>query len=120
MSIQAGARQKLSASTSGKQIKVAATATPGTLLHTAVDSGNDRDIVTLFASNTDSVDRVLTIQFGGVASPDDHIEVTLPSDSGLVLVVPGLPVAGGVAVRAFAAAANVVLVTGYVERVVAT
>jgi hypothetical protein len=106
---------KLSGSTNGRQIKVAETATAGTLLHTAHATALDE--VWLFAVNSDTTARKLTIEWGGVSAPDDLIEVTIPAESGYVCVVPGLVVTGEVVVRAFAASANVVLVNGYVNRI---
>lgn len=111
-------RQLLSGSTDGRPIKVAATATPGTLLHTAHATALDE--VWLWAANTDSISRKLTIEFGGTTSPDDLIEVAIPAESGLVLIVPGLVVSNSVVVRAFGAAANVLNVVGYTNRIVVT
>lgn len=108
-------RQLLSGSTNGRGVKVAATATPGTLVHTA--HATSLDEVWLWCVNTDSSARKLTVEFGGTTSPDDLIEVSIPPESGLVLVSPGLTVTGGVVVRAFAATANVLVVTGYVNRI---
>jgi len=106
---------KLSGSTNGKNIKVGQTATPGTTIHDA--HATSQDELWLFACNTDTVDRKLTIELGGVTSPDDTVEVTIPAESGFMCVVPGLPLTGGVSVKAFAAAANVVLINGYVNRI---
>ena len=104
-----------SGGTTGKNVKVAATATPGTLIHTAHATAIDE--IWLWAVNSDTTDRKLTVEFGGVASPDDTIEVTIPAESGLVLVIPGLTLTNSLVVRAFAATANVVLINGYVNRV---
>ena len=109
------ARQLLSGSTNGRGVKVAATATPGTTIHTA--HATSLDEVWLWCVNTDTAARKLTVEFGGTTSPDDLIEVAIPAESGLVLVSPGLTVTGGVVVRAFAATANVLVVTGYVNRI---
>ena len=109
-------RQLLSGSTNGRGVKVAATATPGTLIHTA--HATSLDEVWLWCVNSDTVARKLTVEFGGTTSPDDLIEVAIPAESGLVLVSPGLTVTGGVVVRAFAATANVLAVHGYVNRLV--
>jgi hypothetical protein len=106
----------LSGSTNGRQIKVAATATAGTLLHTATATAGAFDDVWLYAVNSDTVSRKLTIEFGGVTSPDDLIEVTIPPESGLFCVIPGVRISGGVVVRAFADAANVVMISGNVNR----
>lgn len=107
----------LSGSTNGRPIKVAATATPGTLLHTATSTSGQLDEVWLWVCNTDNATRKLTVEWGGTTAPDDLIEVSIPAESGLVLVAPGLLVAGGLVVRAFAAAANVVTVVGHVHRI---
>jgi len=107
----------LSGSTNGRAIKVAATATPGTLIHTAVTGSTNLDEVWLYANNTDTVDRKLTIEYGGVASPDDLFEQTIVAESGLYLIVPGLLLQNSLVVRAFASAANVVLVSGWVNRI---
>lgn len=106
---------KLSGGTDGRNVKIAATATAGTLLHTA--HATNLDEVWLWACNTDTSARKLTIEFGGVTAPDDLHEVTLAPESGLVLVVPGLLVSNAVVVRAFAATTNVVVVNGYVNRI---
>lgn len=107
---------KLSGSTNGRQIKVAATSTPGTAIHTAHATALDE--VWLYAVNSDTTDRKLTIEYGGTTSPDDLIELTIPAESGLVCVVPGSsPLTGGVAVAAFCATANVVCIQGYVNRI---
>lgn len=107
-------KELLSGSTSGRPIKVAATATAGTTIHTAHATAKDE--VTLYATNTDSVDRVLTLEWGGTTSPDDLIKNTIPAGE-TILVAPGLPVTASVVVRAFAAAANVINITGYVNRI---
>lgn len=110
------AKEKLSGSTNGRLIKVAATSTPGTAIHTATSGTTNYDYIYLWAVNSDTTDRKLTIEFGGVSAPDDLIELTIPAEDGLVLVVPGLPMNNSLAVAAFAAAANVVMVTGYIVR----
>jgi hypothetical protein len=112
-------KRALSGSTNGKQIKVAATATAGTLIHTAVAGTTDWDEVWLYAVNSDTTARKLTIEWGEATAPDGNIEVTIPAEGGLILVVPGLLLQNGLEVRAFAAAANVVLVTGFVNRIAA-
>jgi hypothetical protein len=111
----------LSASTGGEPIAVAATATAGTLIHATGTSSTVIDEIWLYAANTDTTDRKLTIEFGGVAVPEDIIEITIPAEAGLVLVIPGLILSGtGSAVRnvrAFAATTNVLTISGYVNRI---
>lgn len=111
-------RQLLSGSTSGRPIKIAATATAGTLLHTATNTGGEFDEVYIWIVNTDTTARKVTIELGGVTSPDDLIEETIQPEEGLALVVPGATLNGGVVVRAFAASADVLLAVGYVNRIV--
>ena len=110
-------KQLLSGSSIGRMIKVVAVATPGTLIHTAIAGAVDIDEVWLYACNTDAAAQKLTIEYGGVAAPDDLIELTLEAETGLVLVVPGLVLQNTLVIRAFAAAANVVLVGGFVNRI---
>ena len=111
---------KLSGSTNGKGIKVTGTNTAGAVtLHTAINNETDWDEVWIWAWNTDTVSRLLTIEFGGTTDPDNLIEITLqPSTSGdPVLVVPGLIIQNSLVVKAFAAAANVVVCLGFVNRI---
>ena len=113
---------KLSGSTDGKLIKVAATATAGTTIHTGSSTATTIDEIWLYAVNSDTTDRNLPIEFGGTSSPDDLIEQTITAESGLLLVVAGLIIVGNatpLVVRAFAATANVVMVGGYVNRITA-
>lgn len=110
-----------SGSTQGKPIKVVATATAGTAVHTTGISATIIDRIYLYAFNSDTADRTLTIEFGGVTAPDQNIVVTIPFKTGLILVIDGLPLLGngaaGLTVGAFASAANVVTVSGFVLRV---
>jgi len=110
---------KLSASTNGRGIKIAATASPGTLLHTAVSGILDQDEVWLYATNNHTANLELTLELGGVASPDDLVKFSVPFKNGLYLVVPGFVFNNGVAIRAFAATANLISVHGWVNRITA-
>ena len=112
-------KQLLSGGTNGKNVKVVETATAGTTIHTAVSGTSDMDEVWLYAMNTDSADRKLTLEFGGTTSPDDLVEVTIGTEAGWVLVCPGLLLQNSLVVKAFAAAANVVVINGYVNRITA-
>ena len=50
--------------------------------------------------------------------PDDKITLSVPSKSGLTLVVPGLIISGSsYPVRAFASTGSVVMISGYVNRI---
>jgi hypothetical protein len=76
----------------------------------------------LYAVNTSASDVKLTIEWGGVASPDDLIEYTVKAENGLYLIVAGNLIKGNatpLVVRAFAATANVIVMHGYVNRITA-
>lgn len=110
-----------SGSTQGKGIKVSATSSTGTTIHATGTSSSTVDEVWLYAYNSHTGNVVLTVQFGGTSSPDNDIKVTMPSQSGLMLVVPGLTLTGtGAAantVYAYADTTNVVTISGYVNRI---
>lgn len=114
-------KQKLSGSTDGRGIKVVATGTPGTTIHTGSTTATTYDEIWLYAQNSDTTARKLTIEWGGTTSPDDTIEITIPAESGLVLVAPGLLIKGNASaalvVKAFCASANVVTIHGYVNQI---
>lgn len=110
-------RVKLSGSTDGRLIKVVQTATAGTTIHTAHATAQDE--VHLWAVNSDASAVKLTIEFGGTTSPDDLIEITIPPESGLIEVVPGLTLTNSLLVRAFAGSANVIMIGGHINRITA-
>lgn len=110
-------KELLSGSTQGKQIRVNTTATPGTLIHTAVTGTTDLDEVWLYAVNSDTTARKLTIEWGETNAPDGLIEVTVPAEDGYMLVVPGLLLQNALVVRAFAAQSGVIMINGYVNRI---
>lgn len=111
-------KRKLSASSDGRGIKVATTASPGTLIHTATESkaANEWDEVVIRATNTSGSPVKLTLQWGGTTSPDDEIEITIPAESGFTEVINGHLLQNAKEVRAFAATTNVVILHGFVNR----
>jgi hypothetical protein len=112
-------KRKLSGSTDGKPIKVVATATAGTTIHTAVagTTAGTFDEIYLYAFNSHTAAVTLTIEFGDVSVPDNTIVVTLASKSGLQLIVPGLILQNGKVVKAFAGTANVITISGWVNAI---
>jgi hypothetical protein len=113
-------RVVLSGGSDGKAVKVVATATAGTTIHTAHSTSIDE--VWLWAYNSHTADVLLTIEFGGATAPDNNIVVTIPKSNanpapGLVAVVPGLCLTNSLTVKAFAATANVITLSGYVNRI---
>jgi hypothetical protein len=108
-------RITLSASTDGRPIKVAATAIgSGTTIHT-VSTGIDE--IDIYAMNSDTVSRKLTLGWGGTTDPDDLIEVTIPAESGLIPVALKLPLKNSLVVKAACSTANVVTLTGGATRI---
>ena len=111
----------LSGSTQGKGIKVVATASTGTTIHATGTSSTTIDEIWLYAYNSSTGPVSLTVEFGGTTAPDNNIKIDIPPTSGLTLVVPGLILTGtGAAantVTAFAGTANVVTLSGYVNRI---
>jgi hypothetical protein len=110
-------KELLSASTNGKGILVAATATAGTLIHTAVSGTTDLEEVWLYAVNAHSADIKLTLEWGEATEPTGNIEQTVPTESGLMLLVPGLLLQDGLTIKAFAGTANEVVIHGYVNKI---
>jgi len=111
----------LSGQVDGSPILVVATASSGTAIHTTGTSASIYDEIWLYAYNSSTAAVALTVQYGGTTSPDDDLKITIPSLSGLTLVVPGLILAGtgaaGNVIRAYAGTASVITVSGYVNRI---
>lgn len=109
----------LSGSTNGKPIKVVATATAGTTLHTAVTGTTSIDEVWLWCANTTNGALTLTVEWGGVTDPDNLLTkaYSIPANSAPTLIAPGLPLNNALVIAAFASSANVLTVTGFVNRI---
>ena len=107
-----------SGSTNGRGVLVNTTSSNTCVVHTGSTNTSVQHEIWLYAQNTDATDRKLTIEFGGVTSPNDIIESTITAESGLVLVIPGLILTGNAStaptITAFAATADVVTLHGYV------
>jgi hypothetical protein len=112
-------RRLLSGSTSGKPIPVAATATLGTAIHTAVAGENAFDEVYLWASNVTGSTATLTIEWGGATDPGNHIvkAYPIPANSPPIPIVTGQVLNGGLAVTAFSGTASAINLTGYANRI---
>ena len=110
-------KEILSASTDGRGVKVAATSSAGTTIHTATSGGSGADIdeIFIYATNTSASQVKLTVEFGGTAV-DDNIVANVPAET-TVLVVPGLILRNGLVVKAFAGTTNVINCHGFVNRI---
>lgn len=113
-------RIPLSGSTHGRGIKIAATSSTGTTVHTATSSTTDCDVVTLYAYNSSGSAVNLTIQWGGTSTPDDDIKLSIPATSGLTLVAPDLVLRNSLVLAAYAGTTNVITIHGFVNRVATT
>jgi hypothetical protein len=113
-------RLLLSGSTNGLPIPVAATATPGTLIHTALGGASGFDELTLYASNVTGSAATLTVEWGGVSDPGSHLvkSYSIAGNSIGVPLASGLPLNGGLVVRAFSGTGNAINITGFVTRIV--
>ena len=108
----------LSGGTNGRNVLVVATATAGTLIHTAVSGTTDMDEIYLWAYNDHTANVLLTIEWGGVTTPGDTVRYTVPFDDGYHLIVPGIRLQNALVVRAFAGTASVVTIGGNVNRLI--
>ena len=117
------AKVKLSGSTDGRPILVAATSSAGTTIHTGSGTATTYDEIWLYAMNSDSTDRKLTLEWGGTTAPNDLIEITIGAEAGLVLVAPGLLIKGNASaaliVKAYTTTTNQVNITGFINQIVA-
>jgi hypothetical protein len=106
-------------STSGRVVPVGAAVSPGTLVHTAADGDRAVDEVFLWVANVGTVSARLTIEWGGLTDPGDHLvhDLVIPAKSPLIPVVTGQRLNGGLEIRAFANIANVLNVSGFVNRI---
>lgn len=112
-------RQLLSGSTSGRMIAVAATATPGTLVHTSVAGATAFDEVYVWASNVGNAVHQLTIEWGNPGAVGDHMVDTfsIPANSPPIPIITGQSINGGLPIRAFADAGAVINLSGHVNRI---
>jgi hypothetical protein len=68
------------------------------------------DVCELQVYNSDTVDRTITFECGGVTAPDDHVKRTIPAGETVGVPLPGLR--NSLVLKAFASATNVLVVTG--------
>lgn len=110
-------KRALSASTDGRAIKVIATGTPGTAIHTTLASpaANEWDELFLFAVNVTATEVELTL-YWGAETGDDRVILMIPPKSGLIPVISGLLLHNSGQVTAIASTTNALLLYGWVHR----
>lgn len=108
-------REPLSGGAHGVPIKVVATATAGTLIHTAQASPTLVDVITLFACNHHATETIrLTLEKGGVASPDNLLVFDIPPKTTVPVLLDGV-LRNSLVLRAFASIANMIVIDGFVN-----
>ena len=107
----------LSGSTDGMPIPVAATGTPGTLIHTAGGTGLDE--VFIFVSNVTLAAATLTVEWGGTSDPGSHLvkAYSVAANSGPIPVALGQRVQNSKVIRAFSNTGSALNITGLVNQV---
>lgn len=108
-------RQKLSASTNGQAISIAAVATPGTTIHTGTTATSASDEVHIWFTNTTTNPVTLTYEHG-TTNVNSNIIRTIPGQAGLELIAPGLFLASGLVASAFASTASALKAHGFINR----
>lgn len=111
-------KRLLSGSTDGKPILVAATTTPWTTIHTAVAGTTPGvyDEIWIYATNNHTAEVNLTLERWD-ATATNNINMSIPSKTGLYLVVPWLILQNAATVKAFAGTTNVVHITWWVNSI---
>jgi hypothetical protein len=110
-------RITLSSSTDGRGIAVAATASPGTAVHTGPTVVADYHEVWMWASNTGTTAETVIVEFGGSTPIGDHYE-TIIQPNETALIVPGWTLKGNanaLAVKAFSTTTNKVNIVGHIN-----
>lgn len=109
----------LSGSTNGLPIPVAATATAGTLIHTAIAGTTSVDEIWLWVSNVTATPATLTIEWGGVTDPGNHLVkgYVVPNNSEPILIAAGFLLRNTLVVRAFGGTASALNIDGFVNRI---
>jgi hypothetical protein len=114
-------RQLLSQSVNGMPIKLVATATPGTLVHTALAGTTGFDEVYLWFTNTTNAAVSVTIEFGDATAPDHHLvdSYALPANCAPIPLITGQVLQNSKTCAAYVnvGGTNAVVVTGYVNRI---
>lgn len=98
---------------------MAATATPGTLIHTALAGSTGFDEIYAWVVNTSGAAVTLTVEFGDATAPDHHFPdaLSIPGNSPPIPVLTGQVLNGGLTVKMYAGTANVLNVAGFVNRI---
>jgi hypothetical protein len=108
-------KAKLSASTDGKPIAIAAITSPGTTIHAAGSGTTNYDEVTIVLSNRTSADERVVVEWGGTTNAEQRV-VVVPGYSEVQLT-PGPVLQNSAVIRAYAQTASAVNASGHVNTV---
>lgn len=84
----------------GNMVAIAATATPGTNLHTAVAGTDHIDEVYVYVANIHTADRHITLEIDGAGAANRAI-YNVPFNDGYHLVLPGIRLENAGTIAAF-------------------
>ena len=109
----------LSASTNGEPIQITAVGTAGNPIHTAQASAVGWDQIFFWATNTDTVSRLLTVGWGVAGTSAGHLveQYSLPAHSAPIPIATGQILNNALVVSAFADLTAKVNITGHVLRI---
>jgi hypothetical protein len=108
----------LSGSTNGKAIQLTATSFgAANTIHLSTASGTNVDEIWLWAYNSSTSAVAVVIEWGNTGNAWEQVTQTINYQQGLFLVLPGLILNNGVYVKAWASAANVVGIYGFVNQI---
>jgi len=94
-------REFLSEGANGSYVNITASGSPGTLIHTATSTGNEKDEVWLWGVDNTGSDASVVIEWGGTNDVTDVLNVGVAAAQGEQLLVAGRSLAGGLTVRAY-------------------
>lgn len=111
----------LTGSNQGRPILVTASGSTGTTIHTTLSSSTTVDEIWIYATNNDSSQRNLTVEYGTTGASSE-ISVGIPSKSGLSIVLAGTILTGTGSdvsvIRAYSDVSDKISLIGYVNRII--
>jgi len=95
------AREFLSEGPDGIYVNITTSGSPGTLIHTATNTGNEKDEVWLWGVTNAGTLASVVIEWGGTDDVTSVLNVGLAAAQGEQLLLAGRTLAGGLEVRAY-------------------
>jgi hypothetical protein len=108
----------LSASNNGQHILLSSTgSSSANPIHTTPAGTSSLDEIYLYAYNEATASVLTTLNWGGGSEPTNICRVTLPPQSGRILIADGMLLTNGLTVYGYASASNMVNIDGFVNRI---